>query len=159
MKLLNILCLIFVINNFCYSQIEALKNKNTSEIVFLNDLNLRSTVKDIMKKDSLCQTNSVQWSVEVMKNDVILITKYSLENLIASQGIANVYTTIIDDKFLFLFTKENTNNVFTKSGYSVDLTSFVNKENFSTIDYSFWVVGKIDKKYKIVKEKKYACNN
>nr|WP_314864744.1 hypothetical protein [uncultured Flavobacterium sp.] len=159
MKLLNIICLIFTFNNFCYSQIETLKNKHTSEIVFLNNSNLKSKVKEIMQKDSLCQTNSAQWSIEIMENDMVLITKYSPENLIASHGIDNIYTTFIDDKFLFLFSKENIKNVFTKSGYSVDLTSFIGKVNFSIIDYSFWVIQKKDgKKYKIVKEKKYTCD-
>jgi len=113
-----------------------------------------------MKKDSLCQTKSVQWSIEIIKNDMILITKYSLENFIASKGITNIYTTLIDDQFLFLYAKENIDGVFTKSGYTVDLASFIDKGNFSTIDYSFWVIKKKDgKKYKIIKEKKYACNN
>jgi hypothetical protein len=160
MKLLNIICFVFAFNNFCYSQIETLKNKNTSEIVFLNNSNLKSKVKEIMKKDSLCQTNGIQWSIEIMKNDMVLITKYKLENLIALQGIGNIYTTVIDDKFLFLFSKENIKNIFTKSGYSIDLTSFINKVDFSIIDYSFWVIQKTgEKKYKIVKEKKYTCDN
>ncbi|KIO52866.1 hypothetical protein [Flavobacterium hibernum] len=160
MKLFNILFLFFTFNNFGYSQSEALGKIHTSEIIFLNDSHLKSTIKRIMTKDSLCQTKSVQWSIEVLKNDMILITKYSLGNLIASQGITNIYTTVIDDKFLFLSSKENINSVFIKSGYSVDLTSFIDKGNFSTIDYSFWVIQKKDgKNYKIIKEKKYACNN
>lgn len=160
MKLLNILFLFFIFNNFCYSQGEALGKNHTSEIIFLNDLHLKSIIKRIMKKDSPCQTKSVQWSIEVMKNDMLLITKYSLGNLIAAQGIANIYTTVIDDKFLFLSTKENIDGFFIKSGYSVDLTSFIDKGNFSTIDYSFWVIQKKDgKNYKIIKEKKYTCNN
>ena len=160
MKLLNILCLFFVFNNICYSQGEASEKIHTSEIIFFNDSHLKSTIKGIMKKDSLCQTKSVQWSIEIIKNDMMLITKYSLENFIASKGITNIYTTVIDDQFLFLYTKENIDGVFTKSGYTVDLASFIDKGNFSTIDYSFWVIQKKDgKKYKIIKEKKYACNN
>lgn len=159
MKLLNILCLFFAFNNFCYSQGEESEKIHTSEIIFLNDSHLKSTIKGIMKKDSLCQTKSVQWSIEIMKNHMI-VTKYSLENFIASKGITNIYTTVIDDKILFLSNKENIDGVFTKSGYSVDLASFIDKGNFSTIDYSFWVIQKKDgKKYKIIKEKKYACNN
>lgn len=159
MKILNILCLFLAFNNSCYSQVENLGKIHTSEIVFLKDSNLKSTIKGIMKKDSLCQTNSVQWSIEIMKNNVILITKYSLENLIASKGISNIYATIIDDTIIFLSCKESMDNVFTKSGYSIDLTFFIDKGNFSTIDYSFWVIQKKDsKKYKIIKEKKYACN-
>jgi hypothetical protein len=160
MKLLNILCLFSAFNNFCYPQSEASEKIHTSQIIFLNDSHLKSTIKGIMKKDSLCQTKNVQWSIEIMKNDMILITKYSLENFIASKGIKNIYTTVIGDKFLFLSTKENIDGVFIKSGYSVDLASFIDKGNFSTIDYSFWVIQKKDgKKYKIIKEKKYACNN
>ncbi|WP_281234905.1 hypothetical protein [Flavobacterium gelatinilyticum] len=158
MKLLNILCLFIAFNSFCNAQVVVPEKNHTSEIIFLNDSHLKTAIKEIMEKDRVCQTNSVQWSIEIMKNNMILITKYSLENFIASKGIINIYTTVIDDKFLFLYNKENVNGVFTKSGYSVDLAAFIGKGNFSTIDYSFWVIQKKEgKKYKIIKEKKYTC--
>lgn len=160
MKLLNIVCLFLACNNFCYSQDKDSGKIYTSEIVFLIDPNLKSTIRGIMKKDGFCQTKSVQWSIEFIKDDMILITKYNLENFLASKGIKNIYTTIIDDNFLFVFIKENIEEFFTKSGYSVNLSSFIDKENFSTIDYSFWVIKKNErKKYKIIKEKNYMCDN
>lgn len=160
MRLLNILCIVFTFNIFCYSQVKSLSKTETSQIVFLNDPHLKSIINIIMKKDSLCQTNSVQWSIEFIKNNTVLVTKYSLENLISTKGITNIYTTIINDKFLFLSSKENIDDVFTKSRYSVHLSPFIDKGNFSTIDYSFWVIQKKDgKKYEIVKEKKYVCND
>lgn len=156
---LLILCMILVSCNFSYSQVNSLENKHTSEIVFLRDSHLKSIIKEIIKKDRLCQTYDVQWSIEFLKNNMILITKYSLENLIASKGIDNIYSTIIDDNFLFISGNNNFNNIFSKSGYSIDLISFLNKENFSTIDYSFWIIQKKeDSKYKVIKEKKYRCN-
>ena len=157
--MLQILCLILLSYNFSYAQLNCLVKNHTSEIVYLKDSNLKIIIKEIIKKDSFCKTYDVQWSIEFLNNNKILITKYSLENLIASKGIDNIYTTIIDDNVFFLNGNINFNNIFSKSGYSVDLIEFLNKINFSTIDYSFWIIQKkSDSKYEIIKEKKYKCD-
>lgn len=158
-KLLYVFSLFFVVNSYVYSQTDSFNQKHTSEMVFLKDSNLKLILSKIISKDSLCKMKTVKWSVEFMKNDILLITKYSLENLIFNKGITNVFTTIIDNEFVFISFQEKTEDVFVKSGYFVDLNFFIGKENFSTIDYSFWVIQKTDsKKYKIIKEKKYPCD-
>jgi hypothetical protein len=101
----------------------------------------------------------VSWTIEFLKDNMIQITKYSLENLIFLKGSDNIYTTIIDDNFFFLYGNVDLKNILNKSGYSVDLQKFLDKVNYSTIDYSFWVIQKKDgKKYEILKEKIYKCN-
>jgi hypothetical protein len=93
-----------------------------------------------------------------MKNDLIMITQgRSIENLLPVTGINNIYTTFIDDKIVFILSDEN---IFKNTGFSVDLGEFVGKINHSIIDSSFWVIRKTNKKkYQIVKEKIYRCDN
>lgn len=158
MKVLITVLLLFSFNISSYSQVDNFQKKYTSEIVFLKDLNLKNLIKEIIKKDSYCKTKGLDWYIDFTKDDVILISKYSIENLIAARGINKIYTTTIDDKILFIINAENINDTFIKSGYSSDLSSFIDKSNYSTIDYSFWVIQKNEKnKYKIIKEKIYRC--
>lgn len=159
MKVLITVLLLFSFNISSYSQVDNFQKKYTSEIVFLKDLNLKNLIKEIIKKDSYCKTKGLDWYIDFTKDDVILISKYSIENLIAARGINKIYTTTIDDKILFIINAKNINDTFIKSGYSSDLSSFIDKSNYSTIDYSFWIIQKKEKnKYKIIKEKKYRCN-
>jgi hypothetical protein len=159
MKVLIIVLLCFSFNISSYSQVDNLNKKHTSEIVFLKDSNLKNLIKEIIKKDSYCKTEGLDWNIDFMKDDIILISKYSIENLIAARDINKIYTTTIDDKILFITKPENINDAFIKSGYSLDLSSFIDKSNYSTIDYSFWVIQKKkNNKYTIIKEKKYRCN-
>ncbi|MES2240071.1 MAG: hypothetical protein V4497_07405 [Bacteroidota bacterium] len=119
---------------------------------------MKNILKKIIKKDIPCQTKGLDWYLDFMKNDIILISKYNIENLVATRGINKIYTTTIDDKILFIVDTENINDAFTKSEHSVDLSYYIGKENYSTIDYSFWVVQKKRRKYHFIKEKKYNCN-
>jgi hypothetical protein len=158
-NILQILFMILVSFNFSYSQVNSLVKNQTSEIVFLKDSNFKEIIKKIIKKDKLCQIDNVSWTIEFLKDNMIQITKYSLENLIFLKGSDNIYTTIIDDNFFFLYGNVDLKNILNKSGYSVDLQKFLDKVNYSTIDYSFWVIQKKDgKKYEILKEKIYKCN-
>lgn len=159
MKVLITVFFLFIFNISSYSQIDIFEKKHTSEIVFLKDSNLKNLIKEIIKKDSSCKTEGLDWYIDFMENDIILISKYSIENLIAAKSINKIYTTTIYDKILFIINTKNINDAFVKSRYSLDLSSFIDKSNYSTIDYSFWIIQKIEKnKYKIIKEKKYICN-
>ncbi|HQE35094.1 MAG TPA: hypothetical protein PLQ70_10535 [Flavobacterium alvei] len=158
MKVLITVLLLFSFNISSYSQVDNFQKKYTSEIIFLKDLNLKNLIKEIIKKDSYCKTEGLDWYIDFMKDDIILISKNSIGNLIAARGINQIYTTTIDDKILFIINAENINDTFIKSGYLSDLSSFIDKSNYSTIDYSFWVIQKNEKnKYKIIKEKIYRC--
>jgi len=159
MKVLITVLLYFSFNISSFSQVDNFDKKHTSEIVFLKDSNFTNLTKEIIKKDSPCKTEGLDWYIDFMKDDIILISKYSIENLIAARDINKIYATAIDDKILFIINTENNNDAFFKSGYSLDLSSFIGKSNYSTIDYSFWVIQKKkNNKYTIIKEKKYRCN-
>ena len=159
MKVLITVFLFFSFNIYCYSQVDNIEKKHTSEIVFLKDSNLKNLIKEIIKKDSSCKTEGLNWYIDFMKDDIILISKYSIENLIAGKGINKIYTTTIDNRIVFIVNTENINDDFIESGYLLDLSSYINKSNYSIVDYSFWVIQKKEKnKYTIVKEKKYRCN-
>ncbi|MEL1242000.1 hypothetical protein [Flavobacterium flavipallidum] len=106
----------------------------------------------------ICQTKSLNWYIDFISNDKILISKYYIENLIAEKGLKYIYTTFIDNKILFIVNNEFTNNSISKSKYSVDLGQFIGKENYSTVDYSFWVIQNKGGKYKIIKERRYKCD-
>lgn len=159
MKPLTIFFLFLIFTKLGYSQVNNVGKNDTSELVFLIDSNLKDLIKEIIKKDNSCRIEGYDWYIDFMKNDMILISKYSIENLIATKKDSQIYTTTIDDKILFILNTENIKDVFNKSGYSVDLSYFIDKSNYSTIDYSFWVIQKNEKKdYQIIKEKKYRCN-
>ncbi|MEY4963833.1 MAG: hypothetical protein RLZZ323_1152 [Bacteroidota bacterium] len=159
MKLLNALCLFFIFNISCYSQVDNLKDKTTSEIVFLKDSKLKDIIKQIIIKDKHCKTDGLEWYIDFIKDDIVLISKYSIGNLIAARGINKIYATTINNEILFIVNTENIKDVFSKSKYSLDLSDFIGKSNLSIIDYSFWVIQKVKKrKYKIIKEKIYKCN-
>jgi len=94
-----------------------------------------------------------------MKDNFILVSKNTIRNLIISNEIDKIYTTLLDDNILFILNSDSTKDSFDKTGYSLDLSSSIGKMDYSTVDYSFWIIQKTDsKKYKIVKEKKYNRN-
>ena len=158
MKQLFTLIFFSVISIISYSQNINFENKYTSEIVFIKDSNLKKLLLKIIKKDVLCQTKGLEWYLDIIDNDKILISKYAIENFIDTKGINNIYATTIDDNILFIVNSEYMNNIISKSKYSIDLSHCKGKENYSTVDYSFWAIQKKGNKYQIIKEKKYNCD-
>jgi hypothetical protein len=156
MKLVNTLSLFLFFNILCYSQ-TTFKNEYSSKIVFFHDLKLKEILKEIIIKKKTCGNDGDYWYVDFMKNDLIMITQDRIENLVLSKGINNIYTTFIDDKIVFIICDKN---IFNNTGFSVNLGEFVGKINHSIEDSSFWVIQKTNKKkYQIVKEKIYRCDN
>ena len=157
MKTLIPLSMFLFFNILCHSQVN-LKNENLSKIVFFNDLELKKTLNEIIAKKQSCKNEGAYWYIEFMENDLIIITQgRSIENLLQVRGINNFYTTFIDDKIVFIISDKN---IFKNIGFSVDLEEFVGKIDHSIVDSSFWVIQKTNKKkYQIVKEKMYRCDD
>jgi hypothetical protein len=157
MKKLIAVSMFLFFNNLSYAQVN-LKKEKLSKVVFFKELELKKTLNEIITKKNPCKKEGKYWYVEFMKNDLIMITQgRSIENLLPVTGINNIYTTFIDDKIVFILSDEN---IFKNTGFSVDLGEFVGKINHSIIDSSFWVIRKTNKKkYQIVKEKIYRCDN
>lgn len=156
MKSFLVLFSILFLNTYCHGQNKDLEKKHTSEIVILKDLNLKNLIQKILKKNQSEETKYYSWYLDFNKNESIIISQYNIENLIASKEITNIYSTFINDEILFIISKENISSVFSKTKYSIDLSSFIDKSDFTTIDSPFWILQK-DKNnnYQIIKEKKY----
>lgn len=160
MRILSTLYLFFSLIFFGYSQEANIKNGSSSEIVFLKDCNLKKVIKKIVTdKTNDCNERGANWYIDFMKDNFILVSKNTIRNLIISNEIDKIYTTVLDDNILFILNSDSTKDSFDKTGYSLDLSSSIGKMDYSTVDYSFWIIQKTDsKKHKIVKEKKYNRN-
>lgn len=161
LKFINSGIKIIIVLILLLSYTKVLAQDNNSNLVFIKDNNLRDLLEIIITNENTCSSYSktINWYVDFKHDNTILVSQSRIANLLESlkNNKREILTTIINDKIVFLVTK-NDKNLFYKSEFSINLEEFKNNEIVLFEDFSAWKIKSNEKRYEVVNKIIFKCN-
>ncbi|WP_062062986.1 hypothetical protein [Aquimarina longa] len=134
--------------------------KYNSELVFFNDLGLVKLLENIIIDKNSCKNikKSIDWYIDFKESESIVVSEGRIANLIEliDPKKRKIYTTTINNKVVFLL-MANKKGLLSKTGLSIDLSSFSDKSTLSFEDFSSWLIKSQNGSYKIADSQIWKC--
>lgn len=155
LKKISLFILLFI-SLFTYSQNK--ENSFYAEIVIIENIDLIETINSIINENN-CINKNADLYLDYRKDKHIILGQSNIKKYIKSFKIDNVkvYMTFIDNNPFFIFSNSNSILQIKKTDYKVDLTEFLDYNNYSINDLSNWILEDKDGEIKVVKKVLRGC--